>query len=199
MIIGIDFETTGLDTDTLDIVEIAIVLYTDGLSVYDTYTQVFRLSVDKIDACNDVVKQMHTENGLWDEVLESSVHPEDIKDDLAALFDEWSKHGNLKKAPLMGNSVHFDRAILKRFFPEIHDRVSHRNIDVSSFNELAKRWDPIAVPRAVMTHRALDDVKESARTLKEYRKTWLNTAISVRLQDLKSRITTTVRGLFGAR
>jgi len=189
MIIGIDFETTGLDTDTLDILEVAIVLYSDGLTEYGRYTKVFTVPEEKIAACDDIVLEMHEKNGLWDDVRKTTTTPESVKPELEALFDEWEKHGLLKKAPLLGNSVHFDRTVLRRFFPEIHARVSHRNVDVSSFNEMAKRWAPSSVPEGFMTHRALDDVYESARTLKEYRKSWLNPPLRVRLQALTSKIT----------
>lgn len=196
MIIGLDFETTGLDTATVDIIEIALVLYTDQLEELDSYTAVLHLEDDKIAECNEIVLKMHTENGLWEDVRDSELGVEFLDADLKVLLDGWDSYGNLKRTPLLGNSVHFDRTLLRRFFPEIESRLSHRNVDVSSFNEMARRWDPVAVPRTHMTHRAIDDVRESARTLLEYRRTWLNPTIRVRLQAWTSKLMSKLSGVF---
>jgi len=195
MIIGLDFETTGLDVDTLSILEIALVLYDDDLAELDSYTSVVYCPESVLATCNPFVKEMHKGSGLWQSAAEGQSLAA-VELDLKRLFDKWERHGPLRRMPLMGNSVHFDRAILRRFFRDQHDRLHHRNIDASTVNELARRWAPDMYPDGYMTHRALDDVRESARTLREYRKTWLTVSPIARLRILKSRISDAVRRLF---
>ena len=56
--------------------------------------------------------------------------------------------------------------------PRITDWMHYRIIDVSTVRELVKRWNPQALdnaPRKALTHRALDDIRESIQELKFYR------------------------------
>ena len=187
MIIGLDFETTGLDTDTLEAVEIAVILYDDDLNEVDSYEKVVYYPEDAWSDLNPVVYKMHLNSGLLHEATDGEFLPE-VQLEVALLFQKWNESYDLRRAPLMGNSVHFDRAILRRLFRESHDLLSHRNIDASSLTELAKRWEPEIIPTGHMSHRAIEDVRESARVLLEYRKTWLKIPWSVRLQRWWSKI-----------
>ena len=55
--------------------------------------------------------------------------------------------------------------------PELSNWLHYRNIDVSSFKEVARQWSPSILggfdKRA--THQALDDIKESIEELRYYR------------------------------
>jgi oligoribonuclease len=74
---------------------------------------------------------------------------------------------------LAGNTVHMDYAFLRRHMPRLHAALSFRLVDVSSFNEISRRWVPnklAAMPKKERSHRALDDIWESVDELRFYRK-----------------------------
>jgi oligoribonuclease len=75
-------------------------------------------------------------------------------------------------APLAGNSVHADRAFLRRYMPTLEAHLHYRNVDVSTLKELARRWRPDLIEQAPdkqERHRALDDIIESIVELRFYR------------------------------
>ena len=55
--------------------------------------------------------------------------------------------------------------------PELSEWLHYRNVDVSSFKEVARHWAPSILggfeKRA--SHQALDDIKESIEELRYYR------------------------------
>lgn len=64
--------------------------------------------------------------------------------------------------------------------PKVTDYLNyHRIIDVSSINELVKRWYPAEVlekiPRKERKHMAMDDIRESIMELKYYREHFFKT------------------------
>lgn len=74
---------------------------------------------------------------------------------------------------LAGNSVHNDYAFLRRHMPRLFDALSFRLIDVSTLNELCRRWMPAKLndmPEKSRQHRAMDDIWESIAELRCYRK-----------------------------
>ena len=77
-----------------------------------------------------------------------------------------------KTCPLAGNSVHYDKAFIEKDMPRFHEFLHYRIVDVSSIKECAVRWiDQTRMPRMrkEMTHRALDDIRESIAELKLYK------------------------------
>jgi oligoribonuclease len=79
------------------------------------------------------------------------------------------------KPLLCGNSVHFDRAWLNVFIPDIPKFLSHRHIDVSSIYEMLLRSHlrldahELKETRAGTPHRALDDVLDSINLYDSFR------------------------------
>lgn len=189
MIVGLDFETTGLDTDHLCVVEIALVLFTDDLKDVDMYTALIALPEDFDESqMNEVALEMHKKSGLWSLVQRRGKPLSEVQAEIEVLFDKWAETCYLRRAPLLGNSVHFDRAIFRRLFRKQHDMLSHRNIDVSSVNELAHRWEPTVVPRTHMSHRALDDIFTSVKTIKAYRESWFNLTVTGKIKRTWERV-----------
>ena len=84
------------------------------------------------------------------------------------------KHTRKGKNCLAGNSVHCDKEFLVKYMPKLMEHLHYRIVDVSSVKELAKRWYPKVyshAPAKLMSHRALQDIKESIEELKYYRTT----------------------------
>ena len=44
--------------------------------------------------------------------------------------------------PLAGNSVHMDKAFLRKDMPRLHNFLHYRIVDVSTVKELVARWMP---------------------------------------------------------
>ncbi len=79
-----------------------------------------------------------------------------------------------KRALLAGNSVHADKAFLrKKPYKKVSDHFSHRILDVSSIKEAAKRWCELdiltGVPKKKTLHKAKDDILESIAEAKYYK------------------------------
>jgi oligoribonuclease len=75
------------------------------------------------------------------------------------------------QAPLAGNSVHIDKVFLQKYMPLLHAFLHFRIIDVSTVNELSKRWVPGKLnflPRKTKKHTAMADLLESLDELRIY-------------------------------
>jgi len=81
------------------------------------------------------------------------------------------KHVSARTSPMCGNSICQDRRFLARYLPKMEAYFHYRNLDVSTFKELAKRWKPqiMAGFKKANNHTALSDILESIEELKYYR------------------------------
>lgn len=75
------------------------------------------------------------------------------------------------KSPMCGNSICQDRRFMARYMPELESYFHYRNLDVSVFKELARRWKPEIYSgfKKASRHEALADIYESIDELKYYR------------------------------
>lgn len=169
-LIWVDLEMTGLDPEREVIVEIAVIV-TDGAlqAMHEGPELVIGAAEDVLRRMRPRVKQMHSKSGLTDRVKASEVTVEQAE--AAVLeFVQGLVPGN--EAPLAGNSVHADRAFLKKYMPNLERHCHYRNVDVSTCKELARRWYPEALegaPDKAGGHRALADIRESIKELQYYR------------------------------
>jgi hypothetical protein len=78
-----------------------------------------------------------------------------------------------KNVPMAGSTISFDRGFINVHCPELSNMISYRNVDVSSFKEMVRRWcdpDMVYMPaNEVKAHRAMPDILESIRELRYYR------------------------------
>ena len=72
---------------------------------------------------------------------------------------------------MCGNSICQDRRFLSNYMPDLESYFHYRNLDVSVFKELAKRWKPELIDgfKKGGKHEALADIRESIAELKYYR------------------------------
>ncbi|NEE02677.1 oligoribonuclease [Phytoactinopolyspora halotolerans] len=163
---------TGLDLKRDALIEIAV-LVTDGeLNVLgDGVDVVIRPPNEAIEQMQGLVRDMHTESGLLDE-LHEGVTLDEARDQALGYIKEYVPEP--VKAPLAGNTVHMDRLFLARDLPELEGWLHYRNVDVSSIKELVRRWYPrvyFASPDKTGNHRALGDIQDSINELRYYRQT----------------------------
>lgn len=171
-LIWMDLEMTGLDPDRDRILEIAVVL-TDGQleAIHEGPDLVLHQSEETLAAMDDWNTSHHGASGLVEVVRSSELDEAAVQREVL----EWLRaRCPAKVAPLAGNSVHQDRAFLRRWMPELHDFLHYRNVDVSTVKELMRRWHPevlMGAPVKAGNHRALGDIRESIAELLHYRKT----------------------------
>ena len=170
----IDLEMTGLDPQQNVIVEIATLLTDRHLEVVASGPEIIiHASEAHLGKMVNVVRQMHERSGLTERIRKSTMNLADAERETLAFLKE---HLKQRTAPLCGNSIWCDRMFLKLQMPQVDAFLHYRTIDVSSFKEVATRWNVHSIagaPKKHDRHRALDDIKESIAELKHYRDSWL--------------------------
>jgi oligoribonuclease len=119
----------------------------------------------------EVVREMHGQSGLTQEVLASTTTLEQAEQQV---LDYLKEHVEPGKAPLCGNSIATDRSFIARDMKDLDAFLHYRMVDVSSIKELVRRWYPrtyFQSPKKAGGHRALADIHESVRELAYYRST----------------------------
>ncbi len=166
-LIWLDLEMTGLEIERDHIIEIAT-LVTDTLLNIVAYGPVIAIHQPDtvLEAMQEWPKQTHQLSGLTNRVKSSTWTTEMAETETIRFLQQWGTAGI---SPLCGNSVHMDRAFLRREMPHLHDFFHYRNIDVSTLKELVRYWYPDAIPfQKNNTHTALKDIEESVAELKYY-------------------------------
>lgn len=170
-LVWIDLEMTGLDPDRDRILEIAVVLSDGQLEVVEEGPDLVLHQPDEVLATMDEWNtRHHGDSGLTAAVRASALDVSAAEEEVLGWLRARCEPGT---APLAGNSIHQDRAFLRRWMPRLEAFVHYRNVDVSTLKELLRRWQPAALagaPTKAGAHRALDDIRESILELAHYRR-----------------------------
>lgn len=162
---------TGLDLESDELVEIAVVITDYDLNLIDPGLDiVIKPDPSALENMGDFVREMHTTSGLIEEIPNGVSVAEAEYQVLEYVLKFIPAE---QKAPLAGNSIGTDRAFLTKFMPRLDAQLHYRNVDVSSIKELARRWYPrvyFNAPPKDGGHRALADILESIRELAYYRR-----------------------------
>lgn len=171
-LVWVDLEMTGLDPARHVIVEIASLVTDANLNILGSGVDlVIHATEAELGEMDDYVRNMHTSNGLIDDIRSSTLSLKDAEDAVLALIAEHCDPEH--PAPLAGNSIATDRTFIRAFMPRLDAALHYRMVDVSSVKELARRWYPrvyFSQPDKGMSHRALADIVESIRELDYYRR-----------------------------
>ncbi|MEO6293185.1 MAG: oligoribonuclease [Burkholderiaceae bacterium] len=172
-LVWLDCEMTGLDPDNERLIEIAVVVTGPNLEPrIEGPVLVIHQSdalLDKMDSWN---KGTHGRSGLIDKVKASTLSEADAEVEILAFLKKYVPKAT---SPLCGNTISQDRRFLVKYMPKLDAFFHYRNIDVSTFKELAKRWRPEVYKafKKQQKHTALADVHESIDELVHYREHFL--------------------------
>jgi oligoribonuclease len=168
-LVWLDCEMTGLDPEKERLIEIAVVVTGPELIPrIEGPVLVIHQSDELLDQMDNWNKGTHGRSGLIDKVKASSVTEADAEKELLAFLGKYVPKGS---SPLCGNTISQDRRFLVKYMPKLEAFFHYRNVDVSTFKELAKRWRPevYSAFKKQQSHTALADVHESIDELEHYR------------------------------
>lgn len=177
-LVFIDLETTSLN-ESGHILEVACLIVDSNLNTIAEFSTIIAhanhddpkhsLATLRESGMNDYVTNMHTENGLLQEIADcqDKIVLTDVDAKLAEFIAE---HSPDAKSPLCGSTINFDRKWMDAQMPHASKALHYRNIDVSTIRELAQRWrKDIETPKPNKKHRGLSDIEESLDLLRYYR------------------------------
>lgn len=168
-LIWLDMEMSGLMPDADRILELAAVVTDPELNVIaESPVLVIHQSDEVIDGMDAWNKGTHGRSGLIEKVKASTL------DEVAAteiMIEFLKKHVPAGKSPMCGNSICQDRRFMARYMADLEKYFHYRNLDVSTFKELARRWKPVVYSgfKKASRHEALADIYESIDELRYYR------------------------------
>ncbi len=168
-LIWIDLEMTGLCQTSDSIIEIATVITNSELDVLAEGPVLAIHQPDSVlEKMDEWNQRQHRGSGLYERVQQSNVTLREAELQTLAFISEYVPRN---ASPMAGNSICQDRRFLAREMPELEAWFHYRNLDVSSFKELHRRWYPdIPAFAKNSSHLALDDVYDSINELRYYRK-----------------------------
>jgi oligoribonuclease len=165
---------TGLNPDKEEILEIYCIITTGSLEVLDEegFHAIIHWPRERLSQMDAWCTSTHGASGLTAAVLSSTTTPEQAADRLHDYVTRLVPQP--RTALLAGNSVHADRAFLRREpYAKVMDHLHYRILDVSSIKEAARRWATkrtvTKAPSKKGTHKARDDILESIEEARYFR------------------------------
>jgi oligoribonuclease len=168
-LIWVDMEMTGLNPDADRIIEVALVVTDSQLNtIAEGPVLVVHQSNEVLDGMDKWNKSTHSKSGLIDKVKSSQLNEAEVE---AHMIEFLKLHVPSGVSPMCGNSICQDRRFMVRTMPQLEAYFHYRNLDVSTFKELVKRWKPeiAAGLTKESKHEALADIYDSINELKYYR------------------------------
>ena len=168
-LIWLDMEMSGLLPDSDRILELAAVVTDAELNVIgESPVLVIHQSEAVLDGMDAWNKGTHGRSGLIDKVKASTLDEAAATLQMIEFLKAFVPAG---KSPMCGNSICQDRRFMARYMPDLEAYFHYRNLDVSVFKELARRWKPEVYSgfKKASRHEALADIYESIDELKYYR------------------------------
>lgn len=165
--VWLDFETTGLNPEIHVPIQMAIRI-TDGLfSVVDEREwMIGGWSNTAWMQMSPAAREMHEKSGLLKVVQEEG---KGIVAVTREAHDFLSSHLKDGEGILAGNSIHFDRMMLREYFSGLTRYLYYRQLDVSSLKVLLLEINPsLKQFEKNHAHTALADINESMGELKSY-------------------------------
>ncbi len=176
--VWMDLEMTGLNDKTCTILQIATIITDEKFNEIDCLDMKIWHPEETLSRMSPFVRQMHTDNGLLNQVRSS---PHALEDAERKTLQMISDHVPHKKGILAGNSIWQDRRFLLRYMPNLENYLHYRMIDVSAIKTLSHAWfkEKDHLPRQQSAHTALEDIRHSIHELKFYRERYFKSEIFI--------------------
>ena len=168
-LVWLDMEMSGLSPENDRILELAVVVTDAHLNtVAESPVLVVHQSDAVLDGMDSWNKGTHGKSGLTEKVRASALTEAEAEERMIGFLGAYVAKG---ASPLCGNSICQDRRFLARYMPRLEAYFHYRNLDVSTFKELVRRWRPSLADgfKKESKHEALADIYESIEELKYYR------------------------------
>lgn len=176
LLLWIDMEMTGLRPDHDRIIEVALVITDESLTVRaQSESFAIRQTDEVLGGMDQWNQSTHKRSGLIDRVRVSPWSEASAEQALLDFLAPWVPAG---KSPMCGNSICQDRRFMARYMPRLESFFHYRNLDVSTLKELCRRWRPEVARKFGKrgAHTALADIFESIDELRFYREHFIGLA-----------------------
>ena len=176
LLVWIDMEMTGLRPDHDRIIEVALVITDESLTVRaQSESFAIRQTDEVLGGMDQWNQSTHKRSGLIDRVRVSPWSEASAEQALLDFLAPWVPAG---KSPMCGNSICQDRRFMARYMPRLESFFHYRNLDVSTLKELCRRWRPEVARKFGKrgAHTALADIFESIDELRFYREHFIGLA-----------------------
>lgn len=164
--VGIDVETTDLDLDTLDLLEVGLIAYDGNFVQLDAVSITIHHDLNDL-RMNGAVAMMHSANSLLEDVQTSDTDVQQAEAFLCKWLDKYLDPNGLDHKPyVLGSSVTFDRNVLAKHMPKLYSKLHYRSIDATTIKLLAKLMGvPVNVNAA--DHRVFGDIERSLEIIQK--------------------------------
>lgn len=168
-LLWVDLEMTGLDTDKDVIIEVAIEVTDFDFKTLAQYEAIISHPDEVLENANEWAKAQHAASGLTERVRTQGRPEQDVIHEMVGFIK--AQFGD-EPAIMAGNSIHNDRAFVKRWWPEVDELLHYRMLDVSSWKILMQTKYGVSFDKKEV-HRAFDDIQASIAELQHYLE-WFN-------------------------
>lgn len=166
-LLWVDLEMTGLDVENDMILEIAAEVTDFSYKTLSNYEAIIKQNHDRVVSrmqANIWWRDYPANRDEFIQKLPSGKELNVVEQEMIALVQ---KHFGEEPAVLAGNSIHNDRAFIKKWMPSLDLKLHYRMLDVSSWKIVMQSKYGVNFEKKEV-HRAFDDIQASIAELQSY-------------------------------